>query len=647
MKADDPKLTKFAARLKSERAEESRRREKEVDRESLLRQTPPPPKPFLTGINLTSLWHLSLTNISVSPHLHSIKSLGTLAALNLLDLSYTDIDLLTLQHAIRPMIALVRLHLFGCNSLFKGGRSISSGFVPAGAPGSIGSAVERPGTANCVLDEEEIREWEENEEIVGFIQAVLPNVWMLNGVMVTVIERRRWSEHYLSREGRGRFSVLVRKLLVPFRRSGKASIGEGMEKSVIIQSVQNNPKEWNDHSKELLQGMPTHFNMGADEDWMKIRRMGKLLCRDVADHLSKTVDRDLRPILEPFFVHMLDPNFAVPVTRLQAGKGRGLQECTVRRISIFMFIYASLFSGIPKTIVQAALEDTFSPQIAHPQVGKFLDERSEDGYMEWTNRLCSPIYWRYQDRLLFLGLLSAVLLSDLQFENAAHSVALEPKPQNLLKRILFIPSAITKIHIRTYSNVFTSSEISREPFDWVTIPLDFENTLSVDTTGPTPPKPISQDKDLADSLFDISVESIRIVDPKPNDIKVKPIPLFLVESMLFMVMNVSFRESSVAAFASSLSQLLLMVDDCIDALEINDLDEPPKWLPMLSSLQNNCTHIQQELVYHIKIDRKIRKQQQSEQVLPAGLSVDGKILEARAKLAMALDAILSHFIYIH
>ncbi|KAJ3217774.1 hypothetical protein HDU67_007329 [Dinochytrium kinnereticum] len=643
-------------------------------------------------LELSSLWNVSLVGCPLSTLAVNLKGLSDLAALGLLDLSFTDIDLVTLQTSLRPLTAILRLHLFGCHNLFSPSKGVDAGFVPAGAPGSIGSRVKRPVSSlvrvrssglNNYEDDGSIHlstPWEEDEEVRGFVNCALPNVWTLNGVLVAAGDRRRWADHFFGIEGKGRWSVLVRKLFVPFKKIGPSNdVEQGMkgspafsspdmkllENAIRVCSIKVQEKVWNDASRSILRGIPAYFHMSADEDKMKIGRLALDLLRRVSSNL-KEVNLGYRETINDAVLSILDQEDLAPssksnvppITTPQENDQQELLSGKIaHRVNLFILLFASLFSIIPRGLIQSSLEDAFGSHSNDLPYNKpFLKEDwNSDGQSRicWTHRILSPVYWRIQERLAYLGLLSAVLHMDLQsgekslltsgmlhyFLRKGNAATLAfTRRQELLYRITLFPLSIHRVFSNANERLNKIATSNESLFDWEQMQIDFDNILDLDRLFDIHKNcPDEDDQTTIDSFQDDYDDKEEGLLNATDYI----VPLLLLESIVFISMNGSFREPSMYAFVGSASHLIDVIRRCLLAIQPSPRDYR-KWMSTIENMSDSAKRLQHEILPYIKIDRKLR-QRRADHKKESGLSVDGSVLEFRARLVFLTDSILEKF----
>ncbi|KAJ3186399.1 hypothetical protein HK101_009677 [Irineochytrium annulatum] len=370
------------------------------------------------------VWSLSLYGCNLSSY--SLRAIAKLGVLGFLDLSCTNVSLIMLQETLRPL-RILNLHLFGCANLLKLPSEIGAGFIRAGAPGSAGHALERLAARPTLLEEggftvEFKPSWSASGVLRGFIIAVMPNCWSLDGVLAPVVERQRWHSYFFDEDGKGRFSELVRKRFVPFDtalelgRVGDPQWAQGAQQTV----------ELSDRAKRVLSGMPARYNMPGDEDRLRMKKLCVELERDVLAEMPNTVYSI--ETVEGSIAKMLERHTNISSLHRRENSGTKSEkwepsEAVRRRITLAMLLLASLFSDLPIPLVQVCLEQMLAPTTSRLRYEESdslpweATSTSERRHRHWTQKPVSPVLWRLQHRLRYLSLLNSTLLEDFHYEH--------------------------------------------------------------------------------------------------------------------------------------------------------------------------------------------------------------------------------------
>ena len=283
------------------------------------------PKAIHLKSQYSQLWSLSLIHCPLS-HV-SLQSLNCLASLGFLDVSFTQITFNALQSSLRP-IQILELHCFHCPNLEIASQSR------------------------------------------GFMIFSLPNVWSLNGSFANCDERHHWNEYF--RNGQGRFSALYRKHFLEF--------DPNFVPSRLIDEENDQGSVWSLKAKELLYPLPTHFNMGFDQDIWRCTKLARLLESNVSETFSSldAASVSVRPFVSP-------PSSA---------SDSKMENSTEARSCLLLLLLGTFFSTryYPLNLLQESLQVLFDPQ-DHP----------------WAHLKVSPLHWSFQHRLQFCSLLYARL----------------------------------------------------------------------------------------------------------------------------------------------------------------------------------------------------------------------------------------------
>lgn len=338
-------------------------------------------KTLLTNTEIhRNLWHLSFVDCSLNEDI--LLPLSQFASMGLLDFSFTNIDVLTLQRIIRP-IRCLRLHLFQCQQL------------------KISSA---------------------DDKLYGFVLFSLPGVWSLNGILTLTEDRNKWTHYYL--HGKGKFSDLIRKgQFVKFDSTpspvgkivtGKPLMSKGagspagvpfiLNKSLGRNNTRSNDGTsttsnsnsrsggeirvgwiWNKWSYSLLSRMPVGFRMGGEESTWKL---GKL-CAE----LDRAVQQSLK--------------VSSPSTSL-ISLNNIISLSSEVKIVLSHLVWASLLSDFPMILLQKSLEF-----ILLGSSTSLSSTATTTDNLNWLKHPTSPLLWPRNLRMLFLTIMMASMKMDM------------------------------------------------------------------------------------------------------------------------------------------------------------------------------------------------------------------------------------------
>jgi hypothetical protein len=338
------------------------------------------PMPPIKLDKFANLWTLSLVGCSTLSTI-SLSALNKFAALGFLDLSVTNVTFVILQQSIRKL-NILQLHVLQCEHILN----------PTPINDRIPPSKRYPPPTE--------------EETQGFLFFVLPNVWSLNGIPVLFEERKRWGE-YFAAGGKGQWSDLIRRHFVSFDSAFTPTREQRIRN---FNGLDTAPETKEDSAittpgaKTALSGMPLNVHMPVEQDMWRIKKLAKDLESSVIQRLGEAthgIDQ-VSHSTDLFLcrgVKIIAPKGIAPLKVLF-----GTMEA---RAILAILLFASLFGDLPVALIQSVLEVVFTPQLTH----------SERTKKHWTSPSVSPLFWRIQERLRYLGLLSAVLELDFQSGN--------------------------------------------------------------------------------------------------------------------------------------------------------------------------------------------------------------------------------------
>ncbi|KAJ3068309.1 hypothetical protein HDU98_008493 [Podochytrium sp. JEL0797] len=378
---------------------------------SLLLETLLVPTPTI-GIHL---WSLSLAKSTTKMTPQTLHPLSHIACLGFLDLSETDVSLPTLQSTLRQ-IQILRLHLFLCPNIQSVVKSqthqtLSFGSTHVQDAQTMAELHVAGVSADACVFAGNVTE----EEVRGFLTYSMPNVWILDGVPVLHHERKRWVR-YFSEGGRGQFSDLVRKHFVDFESPFVPRLKKQYPPPSPIRAeyVYESPiqqKLWSARAKKLIGEMPTEFTMPLDQDVWRLKR----LCADLERRVIQTLPPSvfsLETVRGSVAAFAGVPNQYSPLQNISKFETPFSLDS---KICLALLIFGSLVEQVPIHLAQSALESIFEAN--DPETGRRKTH--------WAQRPVSPLLWRVQERLEYLGILLAVI----QMDQTTHQ---PPTPHQLL-----------------------------------------------------------------------------------------------------------------------------------------------------------------------------------------------------------------------
>ncbi|KAJ3388061.1 hypothetical protein HDU84_000304 [Entophlyctis sp. JEL0112] len=369
-----------------------------------------------------SLWSLSLVSCTKLTE-HALMPLANLAALGFLDVSKSDISIRAIL-ALRP-VHIMRLHLFHCpkiQSLAKEEKDNQSKVEPALQISGI--------TAQHRACEESM------EEVLGFLIYGLPNVWSINGPPILSIERKKWSSNF-SHGGKGQYSKLhtlacgVERRFVA--REKKMNPPTSTVKGEYIYHSPASKKLWSNQAKNLIANMPSEFNMAAEKDSYTLPRLVSDLETRVIGCFPQTV----------FSFEKVQGSVAQVIgTQVRdVDQHTTRSECLRNQITLALLLFATFVEEIPILLLQGALESIFVP-----------DHESRGRTPHWAQVPVSPLFWSIQERLEYLGMITAVVERDLSL---AHSTLLT----KLQRRVSLFRPSLQYLYETAYSQIRDDQEI--------------------------------------------------------------------------------------------------------------------------------------------------------------------------------------------
>lgn len=263
----------------------------------------------------TSLWNLSFAYCDPLPL--NLTSITYFPCLGTVNFSHTNIDFRILQSVLHKT-QVINLSVYGCAKIQ--------------AP--EGEAANR-----------------------GFILFVLPLVWVLNGVYITWIERKRWNV-YFTRNIKGVYSELIRKW-------------KALERADFVSSSHTTTTDeggdaiWTINARKWLDYMPENFKMAVNCDLWKLDRLATEMYE--SQFCASTLG-DTQPPSELY------------ITFLGSSAGASMSQ----RSHLALLMIAVIFE-FPKDTLHSVCEILFES--------------------DWTNHRVTPIFWSSRRQLEFLGLL--------------------------------------------------------------------------------------------------------------------------------------------------------------------------------------------------------------------------------------------------
>ncbi|KAJ3290835.1 hypothetical protein HDU79_002905 [Rhizoclosmatium sp. JEL0117] len=151
-------------------------------------------------------------------------------------------------------------------------------------------------------------------------------------------------------------------------------------------------KLWSSRAKKVIGDMPTEFNMPIDQDLWRLKRLAADLERRVIQTFPPSVF-SLEKIRGSVACFVGVPNQYSP---LQNNSKFATAYNVDSQISLALLILSSLIDEFPVHLAQSALEHIFE-----------ANEENGKRKQHWAQRPISPLLWRVQERLEYLGLLIA------------------------------------------------------------------------------------------------------------------------------------------------------------------------------------------------------------------------------------------------
>ncbi|KAJ3240987.1 hypothetical protein HDU81_002156 [Chytriomyces hyalinus] len=352
------------------------------------------------------IWSLSLVGSTTRLTTQSLMPLSNIAALGFLDLSRTDVTLKGLQTALRP-IQILRLHLFHCPNLTR----LLTPFNEANFETSLGNATYVSGLQVKGVGADASLSSVTEEDLRGFLVFVMPNVWTLDGLPVLFQERHAWEKHF-SDGGRGQFTDLMRKNFVAFetyfspRKKTTYPTGSPLKAEYVYESAASK-KIWSPNAKKHLASMPSHFNMPIDQDLWRLKRLASDFESRAMSQFPESVF-SFSQIRGSVAAILGNPTSHSPIIDPSRFATAYNLDC---KIVLSMFLVCSLMENIRTPLLQATMESVFEANDA-------CDGRRKQ---HWAQRPVSPLLWRVQERLEYLGLLIAAIETDLNNLKREHS----------------------------------------------------------------------------------------------------------------------------------------------------------------------------------------------------------------------------------
>ncbi|KAI9099939.1 hypothetical protein DFS34DRAFT_616538 [Phlyctochytrium arcticum] len=417
-------------------------------------------KPLQNVVAYTSLWTLSLSGCRNLP-LHHLDFISAFQALGLLDLSFTSIDFLTLQKSLRS-VKILQLRCIGCPNLL----------LSEGPP-----------------------------ERRGFAVFTLPEVWMLDGVVVTWDERKKWtdavrgegtSQHGLAVSTKQRLFDLMDREFVPFSTVFKATEKADDNNNGTRHKATEKGRIWSKWAKEYLEGIPAEFYMGVDRDMWRLHILSQDLERRVLKHLSSAINNPqiAKGILLSFITgggHISQAprrghgtrnapieKDAVPSSQLILENDT---STIASRAILALLIFGSLSSDFPLDVLQRVLETVFILRWD-------AEARMRGDVDHWARPGASPLSWPVSLRLKYLALLTGRLTLDCISETSVHASTpplLPPSQLAILREMqtLYLTSDCSKpVATRITSQFAKAPQLAQSPFAASLSSISRENPLA-------------------------------------------------------------------------------------------------------------------------------------------------------------------------
>ncbi|KAI8801724.1 hypothetical protein BJ742DRAFT_573181 [Cladochytrium replicatum] len=370
-----------------------------------------------------NLWSLSLAFCDAVNPLFLRTSLSQFAALGFLDLSFltlspasgssvpsTPLDYITLQESIREMTVL-RLHLFGCTALDTFPKRLEKSSLPRSRSVGVIPHVAR-----------------------GFAIVALPNVFELDGLVVSAEERGAWTEYFV------RDPVGVRD-----ERARKMWVAAASTKTMTGRTG----KVWTKRAREAIAGMPVDVLMSRETDHIR--------CRALVDELVEGVRRWGCFGGEEGEAFARD---AMTFVNAQGSPTCNMYGAIVRsRIEVVCILMGyCLNPELDKAFVIGVVAEAIRAHKISLSGTEWI----------WSVRF-SPVLWRRQDMLQLIALLIARIEDDLCTEMAtldASELHITPYTMLLLKvalqhltQTLYLQHANTRLRQTTTSYEKNSIEL--------------------------------------------------------------------------------------------------------------------------------------------------------------------------------------------
>ncbi|KAJ3104170.1 hypothetical protein HK100_004100 [Physocladia obscura] len=333
----------------------------------------------------------------------TLNPLANIAALGFLDLSATDVTLKTLQICLRP-VQIMRLHLFNCPKIeclvAQKHENASDTELIFGSKKVFIDGLQVSGVS---VDAAAVLNVTTSQNLRKFLVFVMPNVWSYNGIPILQNEWNK-ARNYFEAGGKGQFLDLMRKHYVDidsrFISRIKKQNPEASSSAIKAEYESLECKKiWTSCAKKVMAEMPQSFTMSVDKDAYRLKHLAADLEYRVAQlHVLTVFAFDqIRGSVAAFLniAHTYSP---------QVDKSKLITAYEFEaRVTLALLIFASLIDGIPIIYSQAALESIFEANEINNGIRK----------VHWAQRPVSPLLWRIQERLEYLGLLVAMIEQDL------------------------------------------------------------------------------------------------------------------------------------------------------------------------------------------------------------------------------------------
>ncbi|KAJ3402377.1 hypothetical protein HDV05_008554, partial [Chytridiales sp. JEL 0842] len=208
------------------------------------------------------------------------------------------------------------------------------------------------------------------------------------------------------------------------------------------------------------------------------------------------------------------------------------------RATLALLLFASFFESLPVTLTQSILESIFIPN-ATTQEGR--------PKRHWALPSLSPLFWRVQERITYLGLLVTMLELDYKSETSQSSTT-NPRTENLKKLKHFHP-ALLALSESFYISHFHNP--SKQTFSYLHTPL--------------PPTLTSILPNLSPKIALVLLETLQFYCKSPN-------PHLLISSFPSLIQTLKWCATSLSSHALDLVEALDI--EAEEEGEVVDSEEP-------------------------------------------------------------------------